>query len=126
MKCNALIPLAALSLGSCVTSQVRQAGSVETRLGQMVSLGGPRVTPLKVLEDSRCPMEARCVWAGQVRLQVRVRLGSHSELRELTQGKPDAVADGQLILTDVRPSRSTRHPLLASDYRFVFSFAGGL
>ena len=121
-----LLSLTLLALACCVTPQVNQDGSVEARLGQTVSVNGPRVTPLKVLEDSRCPMEARCVWAGQVRLQVRVTLGAGSALHELTLGKPEPVADGQLTLQGVMPPRSTQHALQPRDYRFAFTFAGGL
>lgn len=39
------------------------------RLGQTADVCGPRVTPLRVVEDSRCPMNSRCVWAGRVALR---------------------------------------------------------
>lgn len=125
MKPMALLPLALLLTG-CVTPRVGEDGSVEARLGQTVSVNGPRITPLKVLEDSRCPMEARCIRAGDVRLQVRVRLGTGSELRELTLGKPEQVADGQLTLQGVMPPRSVQRAIRPEDYRFSFNFAGGL
>ena len=121
-----LLPIALLALTGCVTPRVGEDGSVEARPGQTVNVNGPRVTPLKVLEDSRCPMEARCIWAGQVRLQVRIALGAGSELRELTLGKAEQVADGELTLQGVMPPRSTRRELKPGDYRFAFTFAGGL
>ena len=123
---KSLLPLALLALTGCVTPRVAENGSVEARLGQTVSVNGPRVTPLKVLEDSRCPMEARCVWAGDVRLQVRIKLGQGSELREISLGKPEQVADGQLTLQGVMPPRSVQRTIRPGDYRFSFTFAGGL
>jgi hypothetical protein len=121
------IALAACLLGGCVTMpRANDDGSIDARLGQRVNLGGPRVTPLKVLEDSRCPMEARCIWAGRVRLEVRIDLGSGSQIRELASDKPIQVADGMLELRGVMPPRSTQHSIAPRDYRFTLKFSGGL
>ncbi len=121
-----VVPAAALLLAGCVTSRVNEDGSVDARLGQTVNLGGPHVTPLAVLEDSRCPMEARCVWAGRVRLSVRVTTGAGTRLAELASDKPLQVADGQLELLNVMPPRSTQRAIGQSDYRFTLRFSGGL
>lgn len=101
---------------------------IHARIGETVSVDGPKVTPLVVLEDSRCPMNARCVWAGRVRIKARIDLGSGSQVRELTQGAPVQVADGSLELVEVQPDRPmTNEPNLApADYRFGFRFMGGI
>lgn len=97
-------------------------------LNQTVNVGGPRITPLTVLEDSRCPMNARCVWAGQVRLQVRIESGTGGVI-ELTSGKPVTVADGTLELVETRPDKmagaSNHGAVKPSEYRFGFRFMGG-
>lgn len=119
--------LTAALLTGCVTMpSVGEDGSTEVRLGQRVNLGGPRVTPLRVLEDSRCPMEARCIWAGRVRLSVRVTTGAGSTVRELASDKPLQVAGGQLILQGVMPPRSTQRTIAPSDYRFTLHYNRGL
>jgi hypothetical protein len=117
---------AALALAGCVTPRVNDDGSSEARLGQRVDLGGPRVTVLRVLEDSRCPMEARCVWAGQVRAEVRIELGSGTTVRELVSNTPLPVADGTLELLNVMPPTSTQRKIAPKDYRFALKFSGGL
>lgn len=96
-------------------------------LGQTVGVDGPRVTPLEVLEDSRCPMNARCVWAGLVRLRVRIESGTGGMV-ELTSGKPVSVADGTLELVEVRPDKvagSGNGAIKPADYRFGLRFMGG-
>ena len=113
-------------LAGCVTTRPNQDGSTEAKLGQTVNLDGPRVTPLAVLEDSRCSREARCIWAGRVRLSVRVVTGAGSAVRELASHKPLQVADGQLVLASTMPPRSTQHALVPSDYRFTLKFNGGI
>jgi hypothetical protein len=117
---------APLLLSGCVTYKVRNDGIARAALGETVYVNGPRVTPLEVLEDSRCPVGARCVWAGQVRLKVRIDLGARGEERELSSGKPEPVADGSLELVEVRPDRIAGETLDPNNYRFGFRFAGGL
>lgn len=113
-------------------SQARPQPEVNTltwaALNQTVTVDGPRVTPLEVLEDSRCPMNARCVWAGQLRLRVRIESGTGGTV-ELTTGKPAHVADGTLELVGVQPDKMTgtgNHGAVAlSEYRFGLRFMGG-
>lgn len=93
--------------------------------GQTAYVDGPAVTPLQLLEDSRCPAEVNCVWAGQVRIKVRVTGGSWSKEMELTNGKPVHVADGALTLINITPERRHAAATSKEDYRFIFSFQGG-
>jgi hypothetical protein len=52
---------------------LRAPGVVAAGIGQTADLGnGLRVRPLEVVEDSRCPQNARCVWAGRLRVRVNV------------------------------------------------------
>ncbi len=122
-----LLTALALSLTACATVPPSSDGITRLAIGQTGTVDGPRVTPIAVLEDSRCPINARCVWAGQVRLRIRVTLGSGSREHEIVTGKPLAIADGQLELVEVEPGRmagqGSEKPL---DYRFGFRFAGGL
>ena len=86
-----------LALAACATTPPEpEDGIARAGLNERVYVDGPWVTPLKVLEDSRCPINVRCVWAGRVRLSVRIDLGSRSETREIAGGAPIQVADGQL------------------------------
>ena len=101
-------------------------GIVRAALGQRVYVDGPYVTPLAILEDSRCPVSVQCVWAGRVRLSVKIDLGSHSETREIATQEPIPVADGKLTLVEVRPARKTPGTVPPQDYRFGFAFAGGI
>ncbi len=123
------LPFAVLSiiLTGCATVQPDRDGIARVGIGQTAYVGGPRVTPLALMEDSRCPMNARCVWAGQVRLTVRIDTGSGYQTREITSNKPVPVADGSLELVEVTPNRvAGEEPIKKIDYRFGFKFSGGL
>ncbi|RZK02907.1 MAG: hypothetical protein EOO76_05010 [Novosphingobium sp.] len=92
------------------------------RLGETVRVHGLRVTPLRVIEDSRCPQNARCIWAGRVRISARVA----GTVRELTLGEPLAVRGGAIQLSAVVPERTTPQRAIAPRaYRFGFEFQRG-
>ena len=42
---------------------------VQTSLGQGVRVLGITITPQEVLEDSRCPADAQCIWAGAIKVR---------------------------------------------------------
>lgn len=126
MKSLFLIPFAALALSGCITYKTQHDGITRAQFGESVVVDGPRVTPLELLEDSRCAIGTQCVWAGQVRIRIRVSWGSTTETRDITNGKPLPVADGQLELVEVMPEKRAGITLYPEDYRFGFKFAGGL
>jgi hypothetical protein len=96
-------------------------------LGQIAYVGGPRVKPERVIEDSRCPAGTTCVWAGRVVLRATVYGGAWSKPVDLVLGVPVAIADGTLTLVAVTPprlaGRSARTD--ATQSRFAFAFQGG-
>jgi len=119
--------LTAFGAAACATTPAPEAqrdGIARAGLNQRVYVDGPYVTPLSVVEDSRCPVGVSCVSAGRTRVMVRVDLGSRSEFLELCSDKPLQVADGQLALVEVTPARSPDMPPGA--YRFGMRFAGSL
>jgi len=95
-----------------------EPGVVAARLNETADLGeGLRVRPLEVLEDSRCPQNARCVWAG--RLRVRVNVEGVGE-REVTLDEA-ATPRGSFALVAVSPGPWTDWPQGATPpYRFGF------
>jgi hypothetical protein len=119
---------ALIALAACATTPPEsEDGIARAGLGERVYVDGPYVTPLAVLEDSRCPMNARCVWAGRTKLSVRIDLGARSEMREIASDAPIQVADGQLALVEVQPDLlAGEAPSEQKPYRFGFTFAGGL
>ena len=99
---------------------LRAEGVVAAGIGETADLGGGlRVRPLEVLEDSRCPQNARCIWAGRLRL--RVAIDGDGE-REMTLG--DAATQtprGAFALVAVSPGPWTDWPEGAKPpYRFGF------
>lgn len=120
---------ALLTLSACATAgrDAPLADGSDVALGQRAYVDGPLVQPVAVLEDSRCPMNARCIWAGRVKVEmVWIRGNGDKQPFEATLGEPVQLADGQFTLESVRPEKRTDATIKPGDYRFSFRFAGGL
>ena len=120
--------LAALAVSACATTrdQTPLPDASNVALGQKAYADGPIVQPVAILEDSRCPMNARCIWAGRVRLKMIWLRPKGNQMFEVTLGEPVQLADGQFTLTAVHPEKRTDRPIGNRDYRFSFDFQGGL
>ena len=116
----ALVPL--LLLGGCLSAMAASKNTSRVRLNQVASLGLVHVTPLQVIEDSRCPRGVQCVWAGQVRLRTSITTPSGEHERALTMGQPQSIGGGTLVLQEVTPQQTAGTPIAPGDYSFVFHY----
>lgn len=58
--------------------------AVKLMLGKKVVLANTEITFEAVLEDSRCPKNVTCIWAGQAKVRVRVQAkGGPMERKEI-------------------------------------------
>ena len=99
---------------------LRAAGVVAAGIGQTADLGdGLRVRPLEVVEDSRCPQNARCVWAG--RLRVRVNVDGVGEREVILDEAAVATPRGSFTMVAASPGPWTDWPEdQRPPYRFGF------
>ena len=93
--------------------------NVSARLGETVRLGALTITPLQVVEDSRCPAGVQCVWAGRLRLNLRLDV----DTVELELNGP--CAPGSVGLTAVQPPARADEPVTARPSRFTFTDCAG-
>lgn len=125
MNWKKYLPVTTLLLTACMTTPEPRTDGSDVALGQEAYVDGPIVKPVAVLEDSRCPMDAQCVWAGRVRLKMLwIRARGNQEF-ELTTEQPTQIADGAIRLLSVRPEKRTDRQLKPEDYRFSLRFDGG-
>ena len=126
MKALALLP--AFVLAACAASLPAPlpTGTPTAGFGQTARAGPLLVTPIALVEDSRCPMNARCIWAGRLTVRAEVRAGRTMDVRNVTLGVGQQIADGTLTLTGAQPDKLAGQPTNPADYRFTFAFDGGL
>lgn len=88
-------------------------------LGETGESHGWSVTPVKLLEDSRCPADVQCIQAGTVRVSVRVMKETTTE-ESLTLLTPTLIKGGKITLLTVAPAPNSATPLQSGEYRFSF------
>ncbi|CEJ43799.1 conserved hypothetical protein [Xanthomonas citri pv. bilvae] len=130
LHCVPLLPLAVLavmSLGGCATTPPATGHLTEgpVRLGEMAAVDGPRVRPDRVVEDSRCPADVRCIVEGRLIVSATVLGGGWSKQVDLTLGIPVPIADGMLTLVDATPPPIAPETAARAAARFTFTFQGG-
>ncbi len=130
---TAMLILAGLS-GCAVTAHVpgNSPDSVDcpdgqcVALGQSAKFGGISVIPREVIEDSRCPAEVQCVWAGRVVVSVELvergaAAGAGNSILQIDNIEAKAIKGGTLRLTAITPpSPAPGKSINPKDYRFFF------
>ena len=132
----------ALAMGSCaILLGTVRANAVEPGKGKNLHVGetlrydgGLKITFLAVRNDSRCPINAKCIWAGDAEVVLRVKAGNqaarkvtlHTNLKPQTvvipaqvfppgmAGIPKSYVVGIAALT---PQPEAGKKTLQSDYR---------
>ncbi|MBL8538297.1 MAG: hypothetical protein JNM59_12900 [Hyphomonadaceae bacterium] len=103
---------------SRLDQELRMPGIVAVGIGETADLGdGLRVRPIEVVQDSRCPANVDCVWAGVLR--VRVAVAGDGE-RVIALREPATASRGAFVLEVVSPSRWSPQPEPGRPYRFGF------
>lgn len=120
---KAILPIfAALAVSACATIPAAVRADGFARLGEATRAGPVTLRPTRVVEDSRCPMNARCIWAGRVVLETTVIESGRSQVRNLILGEPALTLNGEVMLDSVEPPTRTDTPIRPGDYRFHFSY----
>jgi len=99
---------AALALSACAAVPVPGSpirGDGLATVGQSTRVGALVVTPQRVIEDSRCPINARCIWAGRLVLKTRIDGAGWRETVDLTLGQPYATHGTGLALVSGEPGK---------------------
>ena len=117
---KAIVLLLPALLAGCAGSEFAPLEGMPAAIGETVRIGPLTATPVRLIEDSRCPLTVQCVQAG--RLIVSTRLGGEgwSETVPLTLGEPYAVQGSMVTLVSGRPEKWSERRRPRNEYRFVF------
>lgn len=96
----------------------------EARLNQTVTMLNVSVTPLVIVEESRCPIGVECIQAGTVRVRAYVvGLGGSSFEQTFRLGDPVTKSGETIELIAVSPFPRANETISQNDYRFTFRVA---
>jgi hypothetical protein len=116
--------LALAGCGASSSSQKTQAvdpgAEVSLAHGATASVTGTdlQVRFVAVTEDSRCPRDTTCVWAGEVKVQLEIAEGSQKSSQvELREGEHAAAGAYRVTLVRVEPQPVSTARIAPQDYR---------
>ena len=90
------------------------------KIGESVTVGDLRLTFRSVEGDSRCPVDAVCVWAGDGEIALKIEQGNKAAVAALhTTLEPKKTEwDGYTIaLVSLTPARKANTNVSSADYR---------
>jgi hypothetical protein len=90
-------------------------------LGQTANTINFYLTPLELIEDSRCPADVVCIQAGTVRVRATLVTPTQITERTFTLGMPILLENFTVTLVAVAPEMEGKSKLRAKDYQFSFS-----
>lgn len=112
-------------LGLTGVAAAQTAQTVTLRTGQQRSVAGAGVNVqfLSVLEDSRCPADVQCIWAGNARVRIKVaKPGGEPQVFTLNTngGETSAGFEGYTYTIDsLTPAKQSNRKIRPSDYRLT-------
>lgn len=97
---------------------------LETKIRETKSGLDVSVTPVSIVEDSRCPSDVTCIQAGTVRVKIKILSGlGTSEMIATLNGTPITTEAEQIELEEVTPYPNSKIKINASDYVFKFKIS---
>lgn len=126
MRKTILVALLTLAFGTFLHAQTNQ--KITVRVNQQKTLAKNKLTIkfVSLLEDSRCPVDVRCIQAGNARIQIEVgKAAGAAKSFELNTDakKPQAVsfAGYTIKLIDVNPHPATNVRINRLGYTATFA-----
>lgn len=95
--------------------------TIQTTMGQKMTGLNVSITPIEIIDDSRCPADVQCIWAGTVHVRATISTpnGSSEDILEIGHS---IVKDGFAItFTELNPAPHSGETIPVSLYRFVFT-----
>jgi len=122
-----------ISIGSCskeddfindIDVKMEEAFEVKINVEATIPERSLSLKVVDVLEDSRCPADAICVWAGQIKLEIEITDNQVTTTKEIIYraGKDTSLEFGDYIfsLNQVTPDNQIDEVIELNDYTFTF------
>jgi len=110
--CSAARPQEAKPVNLGVEGTLARGASISSKGGEV------EVRFVAVTEDSRCPRDVTCVWAGQVKIQLEIHESSKAaSMVEVLEGGSTDAGDYRVTLVGVEPQPLSTVKIAPQDYR---------
>ncbi len=91
---------------TAVETQSSQRVDIKIDHERSVRRTGLKIKFIDMVEDSRCPKDVECIWAGNAKIKVRISKNGRSKILELnsnTKSSEDAFAGYKFALVGLTP-----------------------
>ena len=89
MRILTAVLLILFGFGSFSAVAAKQPERISVKInGSAAAKGGIRIKFVELVEDSRCPTDTNCIWAGNAKIKVRITKNGRSKDLEMNTG-PD-------------------------------------
>lgn len=103
-------------------SEPKVFGEITLKAGEEGEIAGLSIKMIQIKDDSRCPINARCVWAGKVSADVELKSGDITGAATLDVGNSPYIFENYLIkLVDVKPEKIAGQEINQAEYSATFS-----
>ena len=119
---KAATALLVLALAGCATMPPANAGPT-AGLGQVITIKGLRIRPTRLVEDSRCPANVQCVWAGRIIVETEVSGAASYQRHNLELGKQSRLSTVPMRITLIKaePGKLAGSEIARDAYRFTYA-----
>ena len=125
MKTLILTIIMLLGIGGIAAAQTTDTITLKPGQQKTTARAHLKIKFLNVVEDSRCPTDVNCIWAGNAKIKIRVTgLGSGPKTFELntSMGPKGDQFDGWAInLESLTPAPKSGKTIRPKDYRARFT-----
>ncbi len=114
-------PVLAPSSPNIPSENINPTSPVSFKVGQKISFGTFSLTLTKVAEDSRCPANVNCIWAGRVSAEFDAASGNTHQALVLATDTGVAYGGYDFKIDEVGPQK-TSAAISPSDYVLTVSY----
>ncbi len=94
---------------------------VTAHINERVYVNGVYIKPVKVISDSRCPIDVQCIQAGTVVLSLKLEVNGQTRDDTISIGDTASFSGRLVQLFEVTPVTNSKLTIKESDYKFTFS-----
>ena len=120
MKLLIAILLVLVVVGSFSIVSAKQGQEISVKINtEEKANGGVRIKFVELVDDSRCPVDTNCVWAGNAKIKVQVTRNGKSkvlELNTMNKGGDPVFAGYKFRLTDLDPDLRSNVRINRNEY----------
>jgi hypothetical protein len=127
MKTIFLTLILTFIFGGFVSAEAQTTEKIKVRVNQQKTSarGGLKIKFVSLIEDSRCPADTNCVWAGNAKIQVKItdRRGKSETFEMNTNLEPKEISFGGYQFNLVELTPVPRTDIRINRNGFVATFA---